>query len=61
MIRKQKSRTAISNSHMPKSDLLVLNEGLWMYEEKEVTLKAASMRDKDAECANIQHRSSSSM
>ena len=37
--------------------LLVLNEGRWMCEEKHVTLKAVSMKDKDAECASTQYRS----
>ena len=46
---------------MLKSDLLVLNEDLWMREEKHVILKAVSMKDKDDECANTQHRSCSAM
>lgn len=41
--------------------LLVLTEGLWMREEKHVTLKAVSMEDKDAESASTQYRSCSAV
>lgn len=46
---------------MLKSDLLVLNEDLWMREEKHVILNAVSVKDKDAERAGAQHRSCSAM